>query len=100
MAKELGEIEADKTLPKIEIINRMRQSDGYEEETVKYLLEGNRNVKKLNEWNVKRREWHEREIRERRPIREFELERMRIQMKNKVKGSDGKNLRIPQLLRN
>ncbi|GFU47348.1 uncharacterized protein TNCV_790641 [Trichonephila clavipes] len=75
VAKELR-VEIDITLPKIEFKKRICQSKYYDEESVKCLLEGI-----LEE---KREECEEREKQE---IREFELERMRIQLRNKLNGS-------------
>ncbi|GFW39791.1 uncharacterized protein TNCV_2419571 [Trichonephila clavipes] len=82
VAKEL-EVEVDITLPKMEFKKRICQSKYYTEEVAKCLLEGI-----LEE---KREECEEREKREikkfeeRRLAREFELERLRAQLRNKLK---------------
>ncbi|GFV68617.1 uncharacterized protein TNCV_2274801 [Trichonephila clavipes] len=70
VAKELR-VEVDITLPKIEFERRICQSKYYDEESVKYLLEGI-----LEE--------RDQEIEERRLAREFELERLRAQLRNKL----------------
>ncbi|GFU24695.1 uncharacterized protein TNCV_3178311 [Trichonephila clavipes] len=70
VAKELR-VEIDITLPKIEFKKRICQSKYYDEESVKCLLEGILEGK---------REEHE----ERKLIREFELERLRVQLRNKL----------------
>ncbi|GFT55161.1 hypothetical protein TNCV_1433441 [Trichonephila clavipes] len=80
VAKEL-EVEVDITLPKMEFRKRICQSKYYTEEIAKCLLEGI-----LEE---KREEPEKREIKkfeERRLAREFELERLRAQLRNKLKG--------------
>ncbi|GFX22861.1 hypothetical protein TNCV_2606031 [Trichonephila clavipes] len=70
VVKELR-VEIDITLPKIEFKKRICQSKYYDEEAVKCLLEGI-----LEE---KREEREERKL-----IREFELERLRVQLRNKL----------------
>ncbi|GFU63896.1 uncharacterized protein TNCV_4204131 [Trichonephila clavipes] len=78
VAKELR-VEIDITLPKIEFKKRICQSKYYDEESVKCLLEGI-----LEE---KREEREKREIKkfeERKLIREFELQRLRAQLSNKL----------------
>ncbi|GFV57302.1 hypothetical protein TNCV_2679921 [Trichonephila clavipes] len=78
VAKELR-VEIDITLPKIEFKRRICQSKYYDEESVKCLLEGI-----LEE---KREEREKREIKKfekRRLARELELERMRVQLRNKL----------------
>ncbi|GFT85135.1 uncharacterized protein TNCV_496091 [Trichonephila clavipes] len=81
VAKELR-VEIDITLPKIEFKKRICQSKYYDEESVKCLLEGI-----LEE---KREEREKREIKkfeERRLARELELERMIVQLRNKLNGN-------------
>ncbi|GFU23808.1 uncharacterized protein TNCV_2372711 [Trichonephila clavipes] len=73
VAKELM-VEIDITLPKIEFKKRICQSKYYDEESVKCFLEGI-----LEE---KREEREERKL-----IREFELERLRAQVRNKLNGN-------------
>ncbi|GFW87478.1 hypothetical protein TNCV_1301231 [Trichonephila clavipes] len=76
--KELR-VEIDITLPKIEFKKRICQSKYYDEESVKCLLEGI--------WEEKREEREKREIKkleERKLIREFELQRLRAQLSNKL----------------
>ncbi|GFW89602.1 uncharacterized protein TNCV_1024861 [Trichonephila clavipes] len=78
VAKELR-VEVDITLPKIEFKRRICQSKYYDEESVKCLLEGI-----LEE---KREEREKREIKkfeERRLAREFELEKLRAGLRNKL----------------
>ncbi|GFU49194.1 hypothetical protein TNCV_2674901 [Trichonephila clavipes] len=78
VAKEL-EVEVDITLPKMEFKKRICQSKYYTEEVAKCLLEGI-----LEE---KREEREKREIKkfeERRLAREFGLERLRAQLRNKL----------------
>ncbi|GFU46748.1 hypothetical protein TNCV_4683981 [Trichonephila clavipes] len=78
VAKELR-VEIDITLPKIEFKKRICQSKYYDEESVKCLLEGI-----LEE---KREEREKREIKkfeERRLARELELQKMRVQLRNKL----------------
>ncbi|GFT61121.1 hypothetical protein TNCV_4558481 [Trichonephila clavipes] len=70
VAKELW-VEIDITLPKIEYKKRICQSKYYDEESVKCLLEG-----------ILEEKWEEREVR--KLIRELELERMRVQLRNKL----------------
>ncbi|GFX21332.1 hypothetical protein TNCV_2252791 [Trichonephila clavipes] len=70
VAKELR-VEFDITLPKIEFKKRICQSKYYDEESVKCLLEG----------------ILEEEREERKLIREFELERLRAQLRNKLNGN-------------
>ncbi|GFT59489.1 hypothetical protein TNCV_3406031 [Trichonephila clavipes] len=78
VAKEL-EVEVDITLPKMEFKKRICQSKYYTEEVAKCLLEGI-----LEE---KREECEKRKIKkfeERRLAREFELESLRAQLRNKL----------------
>ncbi|GFV26572.1 hypothetical protein TNCV_2102371 [Trichonephila clavipes] len=70
VAKELR-VEVDITLPKIEFKRRICQSKYYHEESVKYLLEGIL-------------EKRDQEFEERRLAREFKLERLRAQLRNKL----------------
>ncbi|GFT37761.1 hypothetical protein TNCV_4128431 [Trichonephila clavipes] len=70
VAKE-SRVKVDITLPKIEFKMRICQSKYYDEESVKYLLEGI-----LEE--------RDQEFEERRLAREFELERLRGQLRNKL----------------
>ncbi|GFW19396.1 hypothetical protein TNCV_1602901 [Trichonephila clavipes] len=75
VAKELR-VEIDITLPKIEFKKRICQSKYYDEESVKCLLEG-----------ILEEEREKREIKkfeERKLIREFELQRLRAQLSNKL----------------
>ncbi|GFU72020.1 hypothetical protein TNCV_2261911 [Trichonephila clavipes] len=84
VAKELR-VEVDITLPKIEFKKRICQSKYYTEEVAKCLLEGI-----LEE---KREEREKREIKkfeERRLAREFELERLRAQLSNKLNENEFK----------
>ncbi|GFV02981.1 hypothetical protein TNCV_2744441 [Trichonephila clavipes] len=84
VAKKLG-VEIDITLPKIEFKKRICQSKYYDEESVKCLLDGI-----LEEKRVEREEREKREIKkfeERRLARELELERMRVQLRNKLNGN-------------
>ncbi|GFX91451.1 hypothetical protein TNCV_3545341 [Trichonephila clavipes] len=67
VAKELR-VEIDITLPKIEFKKRIFQSKYYDEESVKCLLEGILEEKRE----------------ERKLIKELELERMRVQLRNKL----------------
>ncbi|GFU13822.1 retrovirus-related Pol polyprotein from transposon 297 [Trichonephila clavipes] len=75
VAKELR-VEIDITLPKIEFKKRICQSKYYDEESVKCLLEG------ILEEEREKQEIKEYE--ERRLARERELERLRIQLRNKL----------------
>ncbi|GFT77113.1 hypothetical protein TNCV_1099821 [Trichonephila clavipes] len=78
VAKELR-VEIDITLPKIEFKKRICQSKYYDEESVKCLLEDI-----LEEKREEREKQEFREFEERRLARELELERMRIQLRNKL----------------
>ncbi|GFV99585.1 hypothetical protein TNCV_5079471 [Trichonephila clavipes] len=81
VAKELR-VEINITLPKIEFKKRICQSKYYDEESVKCLLEGI-----LEEKREEREEREKREIKkfeERKLIREFELQRLRAQLSNKL----------------
>ncbi|GFY11610.1 uncharacterized protein TNCV_4230791 [Trichonephila clavipes] len=70
VARELGvEVNGDQT--KVEIKDMILQNDKNDMETIKAVMEGILEEK-------------EREFEERRQIREFELERMRIQLRNKL----------------
>ncbi|GFT76788.1 hypothetical protein TNCV_2102701 [Trichonephila clavipes] len=75
VAKELW-VEIDITLPKIEFKKRICQSKYYDEESVKCLLKGILEEKR----EIK-------EFEERRLARELELERMRVQLRNKLNGN-------------
>ncbi|GFY08530.1 uncharacterized protein TNCV_809631 [Trichonephila clavipes] len=75
VAIDLG-VEVHSTLTKSEIKNRICQSKYYDEESVKCLLEGT-----LEE---EREKWEIKEYEERRLARERELERLRIQLRNKL----------------
>ncbi|GFV41382.1 hypothetical protein TNCV_1302421 [Trichonephila clavipes] len=85
--KKLG-VEVDITSPKVEFKKRICQSKYYTEEGAKCLLEGILEEKR----EIKEREEREkREIKkfeERRPAREFELERPRAQLRNKLKENE------------
>ncbi|GFW05283.1 uncharacterized protein TNCV_3358021 [Trichonephila clavipes] len=72
IAKELG-LEVDITLPKMEFKKRICQSKYYNEEVAKCLLEGNLEEKR----EIKKFE-------ERRLAREFQLERLRAKLRNKL----------------
>ncbi|GFV87447.1 hypothetical protein TNCV_4034191 [Trichonephila clavipes] len=78
VAKELR-VEIDITLPKIEFKKRICQSKYYDEEPVKCLLEGI-----LEEKREKREKLEIKEFEERRLARELVLERMRVQLRNKL----------------
>ncbi|GFV08432.1 uncharacterized protein TNCV_328661 [Trichonephila clavipes] len=75
VAKELR-VEIDITLPKIEFKKRICQSEDYNEESVKGLLEGilaeKREARELKERQEAR------ELKERQETREYELERLRL----------------------
>ncbi|GFS62134.1 uncharacterized protein TNCV_476841 [Trichonephila clavipes] len=75
VAIDLG-VEVNSTLTKSEIKNRICQSEDYNEESVKCLLEG-----VLEE---EREKQEIKEFEERRLARERELERMRVQLRNKL----------------
>ncbi|GFT19435.1 uncharacterized protein TNCV_2533461 [Trichonephila clavipes] len=79
VAKELR-VEIDITLPKIEFKKRICQSKYYDEESVKCLLEGILAEKRETREN----ERETREYEERKLIREFELQRLRAQLSNKI----------------
>ncbi|GFT13377.1 integrase_H2C2 domain-containing protein [Nephila pilipes] len=66
IARELG-IEAQNNFTKVEIMNSIIQSESYEEEIVKAVMEG-----------VSEEKREKMAFEESRPIREFELERMRL----------------------
>ncbi|GFV16694.1 uncharacterized protein TNCV_4418811 [Trichonephila clavipes] len=78
VAKEL-KVEIDITLPKIEFKKRICQSKYYDEESVKCLLEGI-----LEEKREEREKQEIKEFEERRLARESELERLRVQLRNKL----------------
>ncbi|GFU67740.1 uncharacterized protein TNCV_3134051 [Trichonephila clavipes] len=78
VAKELS-VEIDITLPKIEFKKRICQSKYYDEESVKCLLEGI-----LEEKREEREKQEIKEFEERRLARERELERLRVQLRNKL----------------
>ncbi|GFU19760.1 retrovirus-related Pol polyprotein from transposon 297 [Trichonephila clavipes] len=75
VAKELR-VEIDITLPKIEFKKRICQSEDYNEESVKSLLEGIL-VEKQEARELKERQ-EARELKERQETREYELERLRL----------------------
>ncbi|GFX82212.1 uncharacterized protein TNCV_33201 [Trichonephila clavipes] len=75
VAKELR-VEIDITLPKIEFKKRICQSKYYDEESVKYLLEGIL-AEKQEARELKERQ-EARELKERQETREYELERLRL----------------------
>ncbi|GFX12292.1 hypothetical protein TNCV_63381 [Trichonephila clavipes] len=75
VANELR-VEVDITLPKIKFKRRICQSKYYDKESVKCLLEGI-----LEE---KREEREIKKFEERRLAREFELERLRAELRNKL----------------
>ncbi|GFW60323.1 hypothetical protein TNCV_1844031 [Trichonephila clavipes] len=79
VAKELR-VEIDITLPKIEFKKRICQSKYYDEESVKCLLEGILAEKR----ETRESERETREYEERKLIREFELERLRAELRNKL----------------
>ncbi|GFX13782.1 hypothetical protein TNCV_1718901 [Trichonephila clavipes] len=79
VAKELR-VEIDITLPKIEFKKRICQSKYYDEESVKCLLEGILAEKR----ETRESERETREYEERKIIREFELERLRAELRNKL----------------
>ncbi|GFV49848.1 hypothetical protein TNCV_1391301 [Trichonephila clavipes] len=79
VAKELR-VEIDITLPKIEFKKRICQSKYYVEESVKCLLEGILAEKR----ETRESERQTREYEERKLIREFELQRLRAQLSNKL----------------
>ncbi|GFT86012.1 uncharacterized protein TNCV_3256481 [Trichonephila clavipes] len=81
VAKELR-VEIDITLPKIEFKKRICQSKYYDEESVKCLLEGI-----LEEKREEREKQEIKEFEERRLARERELERLRVQLRNKLNGN-------------
>ncbi|GFU83173.1 hypothetical protein TNCV_3737841 [Trichonephila clavipes] len=72
-------VEIDITLPKIEFKRRICQSKYYDEESVKCLLEGI-----LEEEREEREKQEIKKFEERRLAREFELERLRVQLSNKL----------------
>ncbi|GFW05281.1 hypothetical protein TNCV_3358001 [Trichonephila clavipes] len=78
VAKEL-EVEVDITLPKMEFKKRICQSKYYTEEVAKCLLEGI-----LEEQREAREKREIKKFEERRLAREFELERLRAQLTNKL----------------
>ncbi|GFY18865.1 hypothetical protein TNCV_3875531 [Trichonephila clavipes] len=88
IVKELG-VEVDITLPKIEFKKRICQSNYYNEESVKCLLECILEERRENKkGESKEREKLERELRgfeERKQMRELELERLRAKLRNKLK---------------
>ncbi|GFW97040.1 hypothetical protein TNCV_4802531 [Trichonephila clavipes] len=78
VAKEFR-VEVDITLPKIEFKRRICQSKYYDEASVKCLLEG------ILEEKLEEREKQEiKKFEERRLAREFELERLRAELRNKL----------------
>ncbi|GFV01691.1 hypothetical protein TNCV_3050841 [Trichonephila clavipes] len=78
VAKELR-VEIDITLPKIEFKKRICQSKYYDEDSVKCLLEGI-----LEEKREEREKQEIKKFEERRLAREFELERLRVELRNKL----------------
>ncbi|GFV17099.1 hypothetical protein TNCV_3632631 [Trichonephila clavipes] len=79
VAKELR-VEIDITLPKIEFKKRICQSKYYDEESVKCLLEGILAEKR----ETRESERETKEYEERKLISEFELERLRAELRNKL----------------
>ncbi|GFS54695.1 retrovirus-related Pol polyprotein from transposon 412 [Trichonephila clavipes] len=84
VAKELR-VEIDITLPKIEFKKRICQSEDYNEESVKSLLEGilaekqeARELKERQEAMELKERQEAREFKERQETREYELERLRL----------------------
>ncbi|GFV13796.1 retrovirus-related Pol polyprotein from transposon 412 [Trichonephila clavipes] len=84
VAKELR-VEIDITLPKIEFKKRICQSEDYNEESVKSLLEGilaekreARELKERQEARELKERQEARELKERQETREYELERLRL----------------------
>ncbi|GFY08194.1 retrovirus-related Pol polyprotein from transposon 412 [Trichonephila clavipes] len=84
VAKELR-VEIDITLPKIEFKKRICQSEDYNEESVKSLLEGilaekqeARELKERQEARELKERQEARELKERQGTREYELERLRL----------------------
>ncbi|GFW02729.1 uncharacterized protein TNCV_5028111 [Trichonephila clavipes] len=75
VAKELR-VEIDITLPKIEFKKRICQSEDYNEESVKSLLEGI--LKERQEARELKERQEARELKERQETREYELERLRL----------------------
>ncbi|GFV58169.1 uncharacterized protein TNCV_687761 [Trichonephila clavipes] len=82
VAKELG-VEVDITLPKIEFKRRICQSKYYNDEVAKCLLEGILEEKREIKECEKRVKREIRKFEERRLAREFELERLRAELRNK-----------------
>ncbi|GFY31111.1 uncharacterized protein TNCV_4360181 [Trichonephila clavipes] len=87
VAKELR-VEIDITLPKIEFKKRICQSEDYNEESVKSLLEGilaekqeARELKERQEARELKERQEARELKERQETREYELERQAIKEK-------------------
>ncbi|GFT61869.1 hypothetical protein TNCV_4914611 [Trichonephila clavipes] len=81
VAKELR-VDIDITLPKIEFKKIICQNKYYDEESVKCLLECI-----LEEKREEREKQEIKEFEERRLARELELERMRVQLRNKLNGN-------------
>ncbi|GFT56743.1 retrovirus-related Pol polyprotein from transposon 297 [Trichonephila clavipes] len=84
VAKELR-VEIDITLPKIEFKKRICQSEDYNEESVKSLLEGilaekqeARELKERQEARELKERQEARELKERQETRKYELERLRL----------------------
>ncbi|GFV59318.1 uncharacterized protein TNCV_2340591 [Trichonephila clavipes] len=75
VAKELR-VEIDITLPKIEFKKRICQSEDYNEESVKSLLEGI--LAERQEARELKERQEARELKERQETREYELERLRL----------------------
>ncbi|GFV09746.1 uncharacterized protein TNCV_2598011 [Trichonephila clavipes] len=77
VAKELR-VEIDITLPKIEFKKRICQSEDYNEESVKSLLEGILAEKQEARAGGLKERQEARELKERQETREYELERLRL----------------------
>ncbi|GFV91492.1 retrovirus-related Pol polyprotein from transposon 17.6 [Trichonephila clavipes] len=75
VARDLG-VEVNSTLTKSEIKNRICQSEDYNEESVKSLLEGI--LKERQEARELKERQEARELKERQETREYELERLRL----------------------
>ncbi|GFY06767.1 retrovirus-related Pol polyprotein from transposon 412 [Trichonephila clavipes] len=90
---DLGD-EVNSTLTKSEIKNRICQSEEYNEESVKSLLEGILAEKR----ETKESEWETREYEERKLIREFELERMKLSNSRQKKEKVAEDRWVSQLI--
>ncbi|GFW52733.1 17-beta-hydroxysteroid dehydrogenase type 6 [Trichonephila clavipes] len=107
VAKELR-VEIDITLPKIEFKNRICQSEDYNEESVKSLLEGilaekreARELKERQEARELKERQEARELKERQETREYELEWLRLSNATEtvsVSSADLEGLKIDVLI--